>query len=111
MIGLAHLYVREPQQVLVIGLGAGQIPPDLEAAGIDVEVVEIDPEVVRLAREYFGFKGDAVVADGRRYLQRSKKNRDVIMVDAYLGSSPPWQLYTREAFALYREHLAPGVPW
>ena len=108
MIGLAHMYVRKPQQVLVIGLGAGQIGPVLEAAGIDVEVVEIDPEVVRLARQYFDFQGTAVVADGRRYLQRSDKHWDVIMVDAYLGSSPPWQLYTREAFALYRERLNPG---
>jgi spermidine synthase len=108
MIGLAHMYVKKPQQVLVIGLGAGQIGPVLAAAGIDVEVVEIDPEVVRLAREYFGFQGAAVVADGRRYLQRSKKNWDVILVDAYLGSSPPWQLYTREAFALYRKRLNPG---
>jgi spermidine synthase len=102
------MYVRKPQQVLVIGLGAGQIPPVLEAAGIDVEVVEIDPEVVRLARKYFGFQGDAVVADGRRFLQRSDNRWDVIMVDAYLGSSPPWQLFTREAFALYRQRLLPG---
>ncbi|MGB5716890.1 MAG: fused MFS/spermidine synthase [Gammaproteobacteria bacterium] len=108
MIGLAHMYVRKPRQVLVIGLGAGQIPPVLEAAGMEVEVVEIDPEVVRLAREYFGFQGTAVVADGRRFLQRSDKHWDVIMVDAYLGSSPPWQLFTREAFALYRERLNPG---
>ena len=108
MIGLAHMYVRKPRQVLVIGLGAGQIGPALEAAGIDVEVVEIDPEVVRLARQYFDFRGTAIVADGRRYLQRSNKDWDIIMVNAYLGSSPPWQLYTREAFALYRERLNPG---
>jgi spermidine synthase len=108
MIGLANLYVAQPRRVLVIGLGAGLIGPPLEAAGAVVDMVEIDPEVVRLAREYFGFTGEAVVADGRRYLQRSDKQWDVIMVDAYLGSSPPWQLYTKEAFALYRQHLAPG---
>ena len=109
MIGLAQMYVRQTRQMLVIGLGAGQIGPALDAAGMEVEVVEIveiDPEVVRLARQYFNFQGKAIVADGRRFLQRSADSWDVIMVDAYLGSSPPWQLFTREAFALYREHLA-----
>jgi spermidine synthase len=27
------------------------------------------------------------------------------VVDAFLGGNPPWQLFTREAFALYRNHL------
>ena len=30
------------------------------------------------------------------------------VVDAFLGGQPPWQLFTREAFALYRNHLRQG---
>ena len=71
-------------------------------------VVEIDPEVVRLAREYFDFQGKSVTADGRRYLQRNDRKWDIIFVDAYLGSNPPWQLFTREAFSLYRDRLSAG---
>jgi spermidine synthase len=105
---LGEQYVRNPQSALVIGLGAGKIGTRLEAAGIGVLAVEIDPEVVRLAREYFDFRGAAVTADGRRFLQREKRKWDLIFVDAFLGSNPPWQLYTREAFALYRDRLKPG---
>jgi spermidine synthase len=94
--------------VLIIGLGAGIMGTKLVRDGIDVVVAEIDPDVVRLAREYFDFRGKAVIADGRRYLQRNDRKWDLIFIDAYLGSSPPWQLYTREAFALYRDRLSPG---
>ena len=105
---LGEHYVSNKKSALVIGLGAGNIAARLEQAGIDVLAVEIDPEVVRLAREYFDFSGNAVTADGRRFLQRNKRKWDLIFVDAFLGSNPPWQLYTREAFVLYRDRLNPG---
>jgi spermidine synthase len=108
LIALGDYYVRQPQSALIIGLGAGIMVKQLAEAGVDVVVAEIDPEVVRLAREYFDFQGEAVAADGRRYLQRSDRKWDIIFVDAYLGSSPPWHLYTREAFELYRDSLSAG---
>jgi spermidine synthase len=108
LIGLGSHYVHEPQSALIIGLGAGIMGTKLTKAGMDVVVVEIDPEVVRLAQEYFDFQGKAVTADGRRYLQRNDRKWDLVFVDAYLGDSPPWQLYTHEAFRLYRDRLRPG---
>jgi len=108
MTALGDLYVRNPQSALIIGLGAGIMGTKLAGAGIDVVAAEIDPEVVRLAREYFAFQGNAVTVDGRRYLQREQRKWDLIFVDAYLGSNPPWQLYTREAFRLYKDRLRPG---
>ncbi len=108
MTGLGDLYVGNPQSALIIGLGAGIMGTKLAGEGLNVVVAEIDPEVVRLAREYFDFQGKAVTADGRRYLQREQRKWDLIFVDAYLGSSPPWQLYTREAFRLYKDRLRPG---
>jgi len=108
MTALGEQYVPHPRSALIIGLGAGNMGARLESEGIDTVVAEIDPEVVRLAREYFDFRGTAVTADGRRYLQRNQRKWDLIFVDAYLGSNPPWQLYTREAFELYRDRLKPG---
>jgi spermidine synthase len=32
----------------------------------------------------------------------------LIVIDAFAGGNPPWQLFTREAFELYRRHLDPG---
>jgi spermidine synthase len=108
MIGLGNQYVSNPGNALIIGLGAGIIATKLARDGVDAVVAEIDSEVVRLARKYFDFQGKAVIADGRRYLQRNQRKWDLIFVDAYLGNSPPWQLYTREAFGLYRDRLSPG---
>jgi spermidine synthase len=108
LIGIVDLYHNKPKSALIIGLGPGMMVKPLALAGVSVDVVEIDGEVVSAAREYFGYTGDAEVDDGRRFLQRSNHRWDVIFVDAFLGGSPPWQLYTREAFASYREHLEPG---
>jgi len=108
LIGLGEQYVHNPQRALIIGLGAGIMGTQLARDGLEVVVVEIDPEVVRLAREYFDFQGKAVTADGRRYLQRNDRKWDIIFVDAYLGDNPPWQLFTRDAFTLYRDRLSPG---
>jgi spermidine synthase len=68
----------------------------------------LDSAVVQMARRHFGFDGNATVADGRRYLQQSRAKWDLILVDAFLGGNRPWQLFTREAFALYRSHLRQG---
>lgn len=107
LIALTRLYTEQPRTALVIGLGAGLISPILERDGVRVQVVEIDAEVARLAREYFGYTGAVFIDDGRRYLQRSDRAWDAIIVDAFLGGNPPWQLFTAEAFALYAAHLNP----
>jgi spermidine synthase len=109
--GLAELggfYSEEPSSVLVIGLGPGIIASRLRKAGVQVDVVEIDAEVYRVARDYFNYTGDVTIDDGRRFLQRTDKSWDLIIVDAFAGGNPPWQLYTKEAFTLYRRHLDPG---
>ena len=108
LIGLGRLYAREPASVLLIGLGPGVIAQKLQEAGLRVDSVEIDAEVGRLAREYFNYAGEVIVDDGRRFLQRADRSWDMIIVDAFAGGSPPWQLYTREALSLYSEHLNPG---
>jgi spermidine synthase len=108
LVGLGHMYAANRDSVLLIGLGPGVIATALEKSGLQVDAVEIDAEVVRAARDYFGYRGDVIVDDGRRFLQRTSDTWDVIFVDAFAGGSPPWQLYTREAFALYRGHLNPG---
>jgi spermidine synthase len=94
--------------VLLLGLGPGVVDRRLSGEGLSVDAVEIDAEVLAVAREYFDYAGDAVVDDGRRYIQRTEGTWDLIIVDAFAGGSPPWQLYTREAFELYARHLDPG---
>jgi spermidine synthase len=108
LIDLGGFYSEHPSSALVIGLGPGVIANRLRETGVQVDVVEIDPEIDRVARDYFRYGGDTILDDGRRYLQRTERRWDLIIVDAFSGGNPPWQLYTREAFELYRGHLHPG---
>lgn len=67
-----------------------------------IDVVEIDPKVTVLAKQYFRLKDDPRLTiyheDGRLYLNRTKEKYDVIYGDAF-GShySIPYQLTTKEA--------------
>jgi len=108
LLGVPYMYKRGPTTALLIGLGPGIVARSLEQLNVDTDVVELDEEVIRTARELFRFKGKAVAADGRRFLQTTDKRWDLIVVDVYVGAVPPWQLFTKEAFELYRAHLVPG---
>jgi spermidine synthase len=67
-----------------------------------IDVVEIDPELTRLAKEYFRLKDDPRMKiyheDGRTFLNRELKKYDVILGDTYKSLyTIPWQLTTEEA--------------
>jgi spermidine synthase len=109
----AVLLNPEIQNVLVLGMGAGNVGAYLHLLdpAISVEYAEIDPAVVEVAREFFGFSdGDARqvhVADARRYLAGSDRRWDMIFCDTYIGLSVPFHLSTLEFFDQVREHLTP----
>ena len=77
-----------------------------------MDVVEIDGEVVDVARRFFAFPDDprvhVHVEDGRRFLQATRERYDLIMLDAFYSDSVPAHLTTREFVALARDHLAPA---
>ena len=79
---------------------------------------EINPDVDRIAEKYFTYLKDAkgaqqiIIGDARISLERELANHqrqkfDVLAVDAFSGDGIPIHLLTREAFALYWEHLDP----
>jgi spermidine synthase len=86
-----------PERVLMIGLGGGGFVHYLRAqyprAAIDA--VEIDPVVVRLARDHFGLRfGPQLVAhvvDGAEFVERpgSTGAYDRVFLDAYHGDTIP----------------------
>jgi spermidine synthase len=81
-----------------------------------VETVELDPRVLFVAMEYFGFEKSPQqqvhIADGRVFLRRAQTKYDAILMDAYTenryGSSLPQHLATREFFELADGHLTPN---
>lgn len=110
--GLA--FVPDDSSVLVVGLGGGILPKMIEryAPKMRTDVVEIDPAVVRVAREYFsvGETGQRKIhiADGREYLARSGQHWHLIMLDAYADDVVPFHLTTVEFLRLVRLRLLPG---
>jgi spermidine synthase len=105
---------RPVERMLVIGNAGGtvaraygQLYPEVEIDG-----VEIDPEVSEAARRYMGLgdnpRLDVVTADGRPYLELTDNRYDIIVVDAYHQPYIPFYLATREFFEAVREHLRPG---
>jgi len=77
-----------PKNILVIGLGAGQTPSRFLIYDIKhLDCVEIEPEVVQLAKAYFPSdwmkdpRTSFIVEDGRNYLTHIKKKFDVISIE------------------------------
>lgn len=105
-------------RVCLIGMGTGASA--VYARPQDTfEYYEIDPAVVRIARDlgYFSYLASAPseigirVGDGRLLLEESERSGepafDLILVDAFSSDSIPTHLLTVEAIRLYFERLGP----
>ncbi|WP_309891401.1 fused MFS/spermidine synthase [Archangium sp.] len=108
-------------RVGVLGLGVGATAA-MGHAGDILRFYEIDPQVIALARGeggYFSFLSDTparvelVEGDARLQLEQELERGqaqgfDVLAVDVFTSDSIPLHLFTEEAMAVYRRHLAPG---
>lgn len=105
-------YGLNPQgkRCLVVGLGAGVVPAWYERMGITTDVVEIDPEILDIARRHFGLavSGRTVVDDARHFLNVNHDKYDFVVLDAFSGDTFPGHLLTREALSLVAAAMAPG---
>ncbi|GAB6068292.1 hypothetical protein JCM13664_16110 [Methylothermus subterraneus] len=98
------------QNALLIGLGAGTLVPKMQARGLAVDAIEIDPAVAEAAERYFGFRppGRLWVADARAKVRQIPHLYDLIVHDCFTGGSEPTHLLTLEAFQDLRARLSPG---
>ena len=111
LAGLARAYTTNINDVLCIGLGVGIVPMDFATQGARVDVVEINPAVVPVATRFFDLHPDKIhltIDDGRHYLNRCRKQYDVVVLDAFLGDSSPSHLLTHQAFGAVQRVLRPG---
>ena len=109
--GLTRAYTTNTADVLCIGLGVGIVPMEFAREGARVDVVEINPAIVPVAVRFFDLqtnKLNLTLDDGRHFLNRCRKQYDVVILDAFLGDSSPSHLLTREAFSSIRRVLRPG---
>ncbi len=118
----ASKMVKHPQdRVLIVGLGGGSMVRFLNShfPRTSVEVVEIDPEIVRIAATYFGTRPShrtrIFTEDAFHFLRRDIGRYDAIYMDAFLEPGPqtdprgiPQQLKTADFLRSLTEKLNPG---
>jgi hypothetical protein len=101
---------------LFLGGGAYTLPRRIAERdpGAHVEVVELDPEVTRVAYRFFGLRPEHGIrtahGDARAYLASAGSGSvDRLYVDVYGGAEAlPYPLVTREAFGEMARVLRPG---
>ncbi|MBC7512731.1 fused MFS/spermidine synthase [Candidatus Saccharibacteria bacterium] len=105
---------RQPDSILVLGGGAFTLPQYLSEQLPDstIDVVEIDPELETISREYFGYTNPTNVTefftDARAYVNQTKQRYDVIIVDVYGDTSIPFTFMTKEYGAALARALNQG---
>lgn len=99
-------------KVLFIGGGGFTGPKSFlrHYAKVTVDVAEIDPEVIRVAEQYFGVEPanprlHIYNEDGRIFLQQTDQKYDLVILDAYSKSYVPFHLMTSEFLKLVANHL------
>jgi SAM-dependent methyltransferase len=102
-------------RVGIVGLGAGTLAA-YAIPGRHITYFEIDPEVVRIAKDtrFFTYLADAVepvdvvLGDGRLSLARTPDGSfDLIVLDAFSSDAIPVHLLTRQALQTYLRKLRP----
>lgn len=119
---MAHLPLafldHPPQSALVICFGMGTTFRALHSWGIPVTVAELVPSVPKMF-SYYHRDGDeilrsptahVVVDDGRRYLERTTDQYDVITIDPPppVGAAGSGLLYSEEFYQVAKRRLRPG---
>jgi predicted membrane-bound spermidine synthase len=88
--------------ILILGGGAFTLPEYLarEYPDATIDVVEIDPELAGIAREYFDYSDpenvNLIFEDARTFVNQTTKQYDVVLVDVYGDAQVPFSFMTRE---------------
>jgi len=117
-LGILPLLIHQrPENVLVIGLGAGiTLRGANEFPNMNIDCVEISGSVVEAAR-YFGEENKYVLdadnvnitmQDGRNYVKNTNKNYDVIIADIFFpATSGSSNVFSREYYEMCKKRLNP----
>jgi spermidine synthase len=111
MMRLVEAYAPDTRNSLVLGVAAGMIPRALHRRGGKVTAVEINPNSLTAATEFFEFdpKGIEVhVEDARTFVRRHQQPAyDLVITDLFHGDCTPDYLLTVEFFREVKACLLP----
>lgn len=111
----AFFAIERPRKVLVVGLGGGVVPRAIRKVYPDMQIdaVELDPSVVKVAKDLFGYVEDAklrsYVGDGRVFVRKQRRagvKYDVILMDAMEKDYIPEHMMTKEFMGEVADILA-----
>lgn len=110
---LYELVNEKANKFLYLGGGAYTTPRKLlteREDEIEVDVVEIDPKLPKIASQYFHLPQDPrlklIIDDARNYLAKTSKKYDMIFIDVFsMDIGIPPHLMTQEFFKLTKNHL------
>jgi spermidine synthase len=111
MTRLIGAYAPSAHNALVLGVAAGMIPRYLQQKGLKVTAVEINPNSLAAATEFFDFDPREVevhVEDARTFVRRHRNAYDLVVTDLFHGDCTPDYLLTVEFFREVQAALRPG---
>ena len=116
-VGLA--LAQETQRMMIVGVGGGTMPVFLRHyyPKAEIDAVDIDPDVVHVAKKYFGLREDerlkVHVGDGRAFVEAAREPYDVVFLDAFGTRNVPPHLTTVEFMRAVRRAVKPSgvVVW
>ena len=107
------MFLPEPQRILLLGVGGGALVHFLRyyLPEADITAVDYDAELLAVAHEHLELprKDDRLhyaVADAREYLEHSRKQFDLIVVDIFDSGRTPGWLTTPQTIELFRSGLS-----
>jgi spermidine synthase len=111
MMRLIAAYAPKAHDSLVLGMAAGMIPRYLHHQGQKVTAVEINPNSLQAATEFFNFDPSGVavyIEDARTFVRRHHQAYDLVVTDLFQGDCTPDYLLTVEFFREVQACLRPG---
>ena len=104
---------RTPKNVLVVGLGGGVIPRETlrYVPDVEIDVIELDPLVVDLAKRYFYYDDKNIhtyVGDAFTEINNLNKTYDIIVLDACNSNFIPFTLMCKEFFEKVKLAIKPN---
>jgi spermidine synthase len=98
--------------VLILGFGAGSVASILQheyRIGCRITGVEIDPEVIKIGKEYFNLDSlsnlEVIEQDANSFMVANTDIFDLVVVDLYIDKDVPVQAETSEFALLLRKSL------